>query len=150
MFFRTTVLSCQLRKIMWVMETEIDMHMFCSNIYRLSYNFVVVIFDCLIILFVFHVMMVEIESSLQDTVSFKQSQLVNNQYDVKYGLWIQSSLWLYGMIICHCPNYSYYVLCIHINTPWKKLTWFHFNLFLWKYIFFRPWRCSLISILILQ
>ena len=61
-------------------------------------SFCYFIFDCLVILFVFHVMMVKIEILLLNAVRFKQFQLVNNQYDVKYGLCIWSNLWLYGMI----------------------------------------------------
>ena len=152
MFLRKRVLACQPRKIMWVMETDFDMYMIYFIVYKLRYHFVIVIFDFIyIILFVFHVMMVEIESWLLDAVTFKQFQLVNNQYDAKCGLWLWSNLWFYGMIILHCPNFSYYVLCILINTPWKQLTWFNFIFVNIKAkIFFPTWRWSLISILILQ
>ena len=53
---------------MRVMEMESDMYMFYFIIYRLRYHFSIVIFYSLIILLIFHVMMVEMESWLLDAM----------------------------------------------------------------------------------
>ena len=84
MSLRKTLLAFQPRKIMRVMAMKSDTYMFYFIIYILRYHFFIVIFDCLIILFNFHVMMLEMESWLLVTV-FKQFEFVNYQFDVKCG-----------------------------------------------------------------
>jgi hypothetical protein len=61
-FLRTTMLSCEARKIMKVMRTKSDMYMFISSLILLLYLLLLLLFISLIILFFIHILTEEMLS----------------------------------------------------------------------------------------